>query len=102
MKILKIGKTNLYFINNLKILFLVISIFTYSCDNDDSSYPISLSLNQCSSSSDYISYSGNLYNCGDLFFLEDFTDSNSFYVDYNLINIVIKDYESKNIMRKKY
>ncbi len=92
MKILKIGKTNLYFINNLKILFLVISIFTYSCDNDDSSYQISLSLSQCSSSSDYINYSGNLYNCGDLMFLQDFSDSNSFYIDYNLINIGIQSW----------
>ena len=72
--------------NLSKLILLFLSFLLFSCDNDNSSN-IAVFLNDCSSINDNVEYSGLLYNCGDLEFLNDLANENPSFSNLNLIDL---------------
>ena len=73
----------------MKILLYILPFLILSCDSSDD-LKINNLLQECTSINDSIQYSGSSYNCGDLFFLNDFSNYNESFSASNLIEIGIQ------------
>ena len=69
-----------------KIIISILSLLILSCDSSDS-LNISVLLEECTSSIDNIEYESSLYNCGDLEFLNEFSEYNLSFSNMNILNI---------------
>jgi len=79
---------NLYLIIVYGLIF-----FMLSCDNEDT-FNVGILLDGCTSNNDTIEYSNLLYNCGDLQFLNDFSNVNPSFNDLSLIDIGIQTWSA--------
>jgi Leucine-rich repeat (LRR) protein len=74
-----------------KLILFFLLLLLQSCDNDNNSN-IAVFLNDCSSNGDNVQYSGLLYNCGDLEFLNDLVNINPSFSNLNLIDIGVQNW----------
>ena len=76
-----------------KIVYYIIILFVSSCDSTDNQN-ISNFLGECASNSDNIEYSNSLYNCGDLNFLNDFSNINPSFNALDLLDIGMQNWSA--------